>query len=243
MTMKRENPFISLHRGALIFFTLVLVSGIAVALVIVRHLAVPQFAYFHLTWNLFLAWLPLAFAFCAVRFRASQRRCLICAMLWLLFIPNSPYLVTDLIHLHPRSPVPFWFDIVLVQSFVLTGLLLGFLSLYLMHQLVTRRYGWRKGWLFMFLVLGMTALGVYLGRFERWNSWDLFINPIALFADIWDVITRPRANKKAIVFSTLWYGFLVSTYLAFYALTALHSTAASDVTDQEGQRRTLASGD
>jgi uncharacterized membrane protein len=243
MIMKRVKPSISLHRGALIFFTLVLVSGISVALVLVRHLAVSQFAYFHLPWNLFLAWLPLAFAFFAVRFQTTRWRCFVCASLWLLFIPNSPYLVTDLIHLRPRSPVPFWFDIVLVQSFVLTGLLLGFLSLYLMQQLVTHRYSWRHGWLFAFLVLGLTALGVYLGRFERWNSWDLFVNPIALFADIWDVIIRPRANRRAIVFSTLWYGFLVSTYLAFYALVALHRTTASNVTNPEGQTCILASGD
>lgn len=243
MAMKRAKPSISLHRGALLFFTLALFSGIGVALVVVRYLAVHQFAYFNLTWNLFLAWLPLAFAFCAVRFRASPWRCLVCAMLWLLFIPNSPYLMTDMIHLRPRLPVPLWFDIVLVQSFVLTGLLLGFLSLYLMQRLVTRRYGWRSGWLFAFLVLGMTALGVYLGRFERWNSWDLFINPIALLADIWDVIIHPHANKKAIVFSMLWYGFLVSAYLAFYALTALHHTTTSEVTNQEGQTRILTSGD
>jgi uncharacterized membrane protein len=241
--MKPEKSSISLHRGVLICIALALASAIGVALVLLRYLMVHQFEYFNLLWNLFLAWLPLGFAFCADYFHASRWRFLLFALLWLLFVPNSPYLVTDMVHMRPRHPVPFWFDIVLVQSFVLTGLLLGFLSLYLMHRLVTHRYGWRSGWVFTFLVLSMTALGIYLGRFQRWNSWDLFINPIALMADIWDVIIHPRANKKAIVFSTLWYGFLVSTYLAFYALAALHRAPTPEAINPERPTRLFVSGD
>src|SRR6266699_3201406 len=64
--------------------------------------------------------------------------------------------------------------------------------------------------------------GPYLGRFERWNSWDLFTSPIALSADIWDMVRHPRANKTAYVFSALCGTFLFLTYAAFYALTALH---------------------
>jgi uncharacterized membrane protein len=241
--MQPAKPSISLHRGVLICIALALASVIGVALVVVRYLMVHQFEFSNLIWNLFLAWLPLGFAFCADYFRASRWRFLLCALLWLLFIPNSPYLMTDMMHLRPRWPVPLWFDIVLVQSFVLTGLLLGFLSLYLMHRLVTHRYGWRYGWLFTFLVLSMTALGIYLGRFQRWNSWDLFINPIALLADIWDVIIHPRANRKAIVFSALWGGFLMSAYLAFYALAVLHRSPAPEATNPERSTRIFASGD
>jgi len=101
--------------------------GVGVALVAVRFAASDQFAYFNLVWNLFLAWLPLVFAFFANQVRVSRGALFLCAALWLLFLPNSPYLVTDLVLLKPRPPVSLWFDILLVQSFVLTGLLLGFL--------------------------------------------------------------------------------------------------------------------
>jgi uncharacterized membrane protein len=227
------KPSLSLRGDSLIFIALALASGMDIAMLAVRCLVAQQSPYLNLIWNLFLAWLPLAFAYCATVFRASRWQCFICAFLWLLFIPNSPYLVTDMVHLRPRSPIPFWFDILLVQSFALTGLLLGFLSLYLMHQLVAHRYGYRSGWRFTFLVLGLTALGVYLGRFERWNSWDLFVNPISLLANIIDVIIHPRANKTAIVFSVLWSGFLVSAYLAFYALTKLHRPTPTIATHRE----------
>ncbi len=229
---------ISLRQAVLAFLSLALASGIAVALVIARFSVSRQLAYFNLVWNLFLAWLPLMFAFFAGRARRTWPQLCVCASLWLLFLPNSPYLVTDLVHLKPRPPVPLWFDILLVQSFVLTGLLLGFLSLYLMHRLVSRSYGWRIGWMFTLVILALTGFGIYLGRFERWNSWDLFLSPFALLSDVWNLLVHPRANKTAFVFSTLCAGFLALAYLAFYALTELHRTGP----DPEAQsNRTSAS--
>ena len=220
------RPSISLRQAVLVFVSLSLASGVGVALVAVRFAASDQFAYFNLVWNLFLAWLPLVFAFFANQVRVSRGALFLCAALWLLFLPNSPYLVTDLVHLKPRPPVPLWFDILLVQSFVLTGLLLGFLSLYLMHRLVSHSLGWRIGWLFTLVILGLTGFGIYLGRFERWNSWDLFLRPIPLSTGIWNLISHPRANKTAVAFSVLCAAFLLLAYLAFYALAALHRAVA-----------------
>ena len=221
------NPSISLRQATPVFLALALASGASVALVVARFTRSHQFAYFNLVWNLFLAWLPLGFALLAGRVRGSWRLWLACAFLWLLFLPNSPYLVTDLVHLKPRPPVPLWFDILLVQSFVLTGLLLGFLSVYLMHRLVSHSFGWRTGWIFTWLILGLTGFGIYLGRFERWNSWDLFLSPVELTRYICSVVIHPRANKTAVVFSMLCGAFLFLTYLAFYALTALHRSQQS----------------
>jgi uncharacterized membrane protein len=221
------EPSISPRQASLVFLALALASGVSVALVAARFVVSHQFVYFNLVWNLFLAWLPLGFAFLAGRLRGSPRRWLACSFLWLLFLPNSPYLVTDLVHLKPRPPVPLWFDILLVQSFVLTGLLLGFLSIYLMHRLVSHSFGWRTGWIFTCVILGLTGFGIYLGRFERWNSWDLFLSPVALLGYICDVLAHPRANKTAVVFTALCGAFLLLTYLAFYALTALHHSHQS----------------
>jgi uncharacterized membrane protein len=81
--------------------------------------------------------------------------------------------------------------------------------------------------LFTLVILALTGFGIYLGRFERWNSWDLFTSPIALSADIWDMIRHPRTNKTAYVFSALCGTFLFLTYAAFYALTALHHAVPS----------------
>ena len=237
------TPSISLRQAALVFLSLALASGIGVALVGIRFLASHQFNYFNLIWNLLLAWLPLGFAFLADRFRASRACFLAFGFLWLLFLPNSPYLVTDLVHLKLRLPVPFWFDILLVQSFVLTGLLLGFLSLYLMHRLVSRSWGWRIGWAFTLVMIGLTGFGIYLGRFERWNSWDVFTSPLTLSADILGLLRHPHANKTAFVFSTLCAVFLFLTYAAFYALTALHRSDAPASLPDNGGASVLTSRD
>jgi len=223
------NPKLSISppQAWLVFLSLTLASFVGVALVGARFVVSHRFAYFNLVWNLLLAWLPLGFAFLAVRYRSAPRRFFACACLCLLFLPNSPYLVTDLVHLKPRPPVPLWFDILLVQSFVLTGLLLGFLSVYLMHRLVSHSFGWRTGWIFTWLILGLTGFGIYLGRFERWNSWDLFLIPVELSRYICGVVVHPRANKTAVVFSMFCTAFLFLTYIAFYALTALHHSHQS----------------
>jgi uncharacterized membrane protein len=143
----------------------------------------------------------------------------VCAFFWLLFFPNAPYIVTDLVHLKARPPVPFWFDLMLLQLFVWLGVFIGFLSLHRMHELVSHRFDWRVGWVFVLVVVGLTGFGIYLGRFERWNSWDLFLSPLGLLGDIADVIRHPRANKTAIVFPALFGTFFLLAYVMLYALT------------------------
>ena len=98
-------------------------------------------------------------------------------MLWLLFLPNAPYIVTDFVHLTARSTVPLWFDGVELSAFAWTGMLLGFVSLYLVHAVARHRFGGTAGWLGVLAVLGLVSAGVYLGRVKRWNSWDLITQP------------------------------------------------------------------
>ena len=119
---------------------------------------------------------------------------------WLAFFPNAPYLVTDLIHLRTRAFVPVWYDAIMVFAFALTGLCLAFLSLWLVHRLVERRLGKAAGWLFVAVVAGLSGFGVYLGRYPRWNSWDVVTRPGELMADVAAHVQRPgpaRARRDA----------------------------------------------
>ncbi len=204
----------------LFWLLLLLVAGSAlgVGLVGVRFFASGRFVYFNLVWNLILAWVPVGFALLAWRLKASRSALLICGFLWLLFFPNCGYLLTDLVHLRERPPVPFWFDLVLIQSFISLGLLLGFVSLYKMQDLVANFYGRKVSWLFVLLVIGLTGFGIYLGRIQRWNSWDLFVSPIDLFADIFRLMFRPHRRTVGI-YSLLYAGFFFATYACLYLLT------------------------
>jgi uncharacterized membrane protein len=193
-------------------------SVLGTGLVVVRFLASGRFNYFNLIWNLFLAWVPVGFSMLAWKLKSSRAAMFFCGFFWLLFFPNSPYLVTDLVHLRERPPVPFWFDLVLLQSFVLLGLALGFVSLHKMQSLVANLCGSRVGWIFVVVVLGLTGFGIYLGRVQRWNSWDLIVSPLALLTDIFHLLFRP--HRRAVgIYSLLHAGFLLVAYGSLYSLT------------------------
>ncbi len=127
-------------------------SAVCVAVVIARIAWTGKIRYGFLAWNLFLAWLPLVFALLArENYRAGEKpgwRCLSFSAAWLLFFPNAPYIFTDLIHLTNRYFVHFWVDLAVILSCAFTGLMLGFVSLYLMQSVVTRMLGRDAGWLF-----------------------------------------------------------------------------------------------
>lgn len=201
-----------------ILLFLLLTSIFGTGLVIARFFVSGRFAYFNLVWNLILAWVPLGFAILACREKSSVRTVLVWGFLWLLFFPNCGYIVTDLVHLRERPPVPFWFDLVLIQSFILLGLVLGFVSLYKMQDLMANIIGRRASWLFVLLVIGLTGFGIYLGRVQRWNSWDLFVSPIALLTDIFSLMFRPH-RRTAGIYSMLYASFLFAAYACLYLLT------------------------
>ena len=114
--------------------------------------------------------------------------------------------------------MPYWYDLILLVAFAWTSLLLGLISLLVMQALVRRAAGPAASWLFAFGVLGLSGFGVYLGRFQRWNSWDLFFNPRSLLLEIWNLVRHPLANREALVFSVLFSVFVVSTYLILVAV-------------------------
>src|SRR5690606_4274578 len=140
----------------------------------IRIIHIPDKRVFFLIWNLFLAWLPLLFVLLARRsYKAGFPRFMTLALLaaWLLFFPNSPYLITDLLHLngHFQGPI-LWYDSMLFFLFALTGLLTGLYSLRIAHQTIRNMTGNITGWLSVFFSLLLSGFGVYLGRYGRWNS-------------------------------------------------------------------------
>ena len=197
--------------------TLLFISLFSLALIAVRLIYSEQILYFFLLWNLFLAWLPVVFAWLAVRLHKRALSALAAAFMWLLFFPNAPYLVTDLIHLQAFPPVPLWYDLILLLDFAVLGMFLGIVSLRMMHSLIDAYLGLFAGWLFVLAALGAGGLGVFIGRFLRWNSWDLFTRPLALLYDVLANLTETRT----LVISGLLALLLFFTYLIFIINPAL----------------------
>ncbi|MCI0578683.1 MAG: DUF1361 domain-containing protein [Chloroflexi bacterium] len=205
-------------RSFLFFFSLLLASATSAGMVVARFVYTGQLVYQFLVWNLFLAWLPLLFALAARRWRRRPAPLVTCALAWLLFLPNAPYLLTDLMHLGRAGGIPLVYDTVMLLSFTMTGLLLGFVSLYLMQELVSGLAGRWAGWLFAGAALGLSSFGVYLGRFLRWNSWDVFTNPAGVLGDVWTVLANPLSNWQIFALTGLITAVLAFTYVTFFSL-------------------------
>jgi uncharacterized membrane protein len=140
---------------------------------------------------------------------------------WLLFFPNAPYICTDLIHLTTRFYGHFWVDLVLILMCAFTGLVLGFLSLYLMQSIVAGIYGRIASWVFTAAAIGLGSFGIFLGRFLRFNSWDVVVNPTKLYRDVGTWTTHSGYQPASLAFPLLFATFLFIAYLMLYALTHL----------------------
>ena len=176
----------------------------------------PHFLF--LGWNLFLAWIPfgLAAVFSSARGNAQRISTL---LLWLLFLPNAPYLITDLIHLRPHNSVPLWYDAALLFSAAWTGLLLGYCSLLKVESGLRSWWGRRYANAFVGLALLLSGFGIYLGRFLRWNSWDAFLHPISLLEDILGLMGRPSSLLLSLCVTLLFSTILGLGYHTIFTLS------------------------
>jgi uncharacterized membrane protein len=196
-------------------------SVLCLALELVRERRYGALDYRFLIWNLILAWIPLILALVVYdRYRrgTSIARIALPVALWLLFLPNAPYIVTDFVHLSATSRAPLWFDGVELSAYAWTGMLLGFVSLYLVHAVARHRFGAPAGWCGAFAVLALVSAGVYLGRVKRWNSWDLLTQPGARLADLHAHLADPASLGRAIGVTLAMTALLMSAYFVFYML-------------------------
>lgn len=217
-----HTPHHPVRRFSLLLTVLALSSALSAALSVMRIWYSDAHTYFFLNWNLLLAWAPLAWALVLWRIsrRAYASRLLMLLLLagWLIFFPNAPYIVSDLIHLQARDGVPLWYDAIMIFSFAWNGLILGFLSLWIVQQLVARWLGRGLSWVLVALTLGATGFGIYLGRFERWNSWDILFHPRGLARDVFYYALNPLTNPRLVGVTLLFAGFLLIAYLTLTLL-------------------------
>lgn len=171
-----------------------------------------------LTWNLFLAWVPYGLALVAGFLHERGTRWWTLAPLavaWLLAFPNAPYLLTDFIHLRYRPGIPMWFDVALLGLFAATGWMLGLLSLEVWKQLLEERVGRAAAWAGVALVSVLSGYGIYLGRVERWNSWDVLTEPRSLLSAMGSHLREPGGNPELLGITALFTVLVLLSYCAF----------------------------
>lgn len=204
-----------------LFALLVIASIISLALEMLHTRINDVEIYANLVLNLGLAWIPFCAAVLAYLTRHNRVTFYlvmpICTLVWLIFFPNAPYLLTDFQHLATtKGNAPLWFDVIVLIWFAWTGLLLGISSLYLIHEIVTDVFSRTLGWIFAIGVTILSSIGIYLGRFLRWNSWDLLYDPIPIARDMADIVRHPISNLPTYVFTILFTLLFLFIYITIH---------------------------
>lgn len=174
---------------------LVLAVGFTISLLLFRIFYSGSLVYIFLGWNLFLAAIPLGISTLLVQTNAKNIQWLLFTM-WLLFFPNALYLVTDLVHLKDRNPVPLWFDMILVFSAAINGLIMAYASLQQVELFLKTKFNEQKTGFILFGCLFLGSFGVYIGRFLRWNSWNVLVNPFGLVFEVIQHVINPFQHSR-----------------------------------------------
>jgi uncharacterized membrane protein len=177
--------------------------------------------YNYLIWNLFLAWLPLLFA---VRLTTVLRKKLwssweglATSVAWLIFLPNSFYMISDFIHLQEVQRVDILYDTLMFTSFIYTGVVLGFSSLYLVHLQLRRRLEKVQAAFWVGVTLFICSIAIYIGRDLRWNSWDVFTNPGGLLFDISERLQHIGSYPQMLETIITFFVLLASMYALMWS--------------------------
>ncbi|MBN2116234.1 MAG: DUF1361 domain-containing protein [Anaerolineales bacterium] len=220
---KNLRHFLIHYRYSISVFILLNVAcAVVVGLVLARVAYTDSSRHMGLVWNLFLAWIPFMLAYFAhaISWRRAALYLIIpgIAFLWLIFFPNAPYMLTDLQDLSRRAAgAPLWYDVIIIVWSSWTGMLLGVISLYLMQDIIIRRFGRLAGWTFVFVISALSSFGIYIGRFVRLNSWDILQNPAETTQEILGIIIDPSMRLAA--FTLLYTFFFLFIFLLLYSFS------------------------
>lgn len=213
---ERAMDFVHRHpRRALLGAGIVASTGATLAAIALRIARTGRITFFFLSWNLFLAWVPWL---CAVALSVANRRRAHPALLWALalawlaFFPNAPYLLTDFVHLRAGSNSLWWYDLLFLSTATAAGWLCAVDGLDRVASVLVERFGRRVAAPSLMLACWLAGLGVYLGRFLRFNSWDVLSNPAPLAGAIADRFAHPLAHPMTHGFAVLFGGMLLASY-------------------------------
>lgn len=189
---------------------LVLLSGFCMACQMLRMCGTLSTTFLYLSWNLLLAWIPMFFA---LKFHQSNGSYLtkLYFLCWLIFFPNAPYIITDLLHLKPRNDFPFWFDSILFYSYALTGVMLGITSALIVFRRAQNVMSRITSNILIGAVMILSGYGIYIGRYLRFNSWNVLDCPFEILSDAFERLSHPADHMRT-------YGLMVMTGTLLYLM-------------------------
>lgn len=192
-------------------------SGFSCLLLAARMIATVSLEYIFLPWNLFLAFVPYwitQLVTSRIDIIENRWKLFLVVVVWLLFIPNAFYIITDLVHFTRVRSAPKWFDLLLIFSFAWNGIMFGIVSLRKVEVISAVIRGKHFSVTLVFAVMWLNALGIYIGRYLRFNSWDVITDPFSLVAEISDLLFNPLQNGVAWGMTFCYAVFMTLLYLS-----------------------------
>jgi uncharacterized membrane protein len=213
---------IYLSARARLGFALVGSSFISVMLYLAGVWGVHENDFAYMIWNLMLAWLALATTLLLER---TVRRtswsswyALLITLAWVLFLPNTFYMITDFIHVQELAKTELLGGIFMFTSFIFNGVVLGLISVYIVHrQLVKRLSSW-GAWSIIGIILFLCSFAMYIGRELRWNSWDIVANPASLLFDVTDRLINAKDHPHMLSIMLSFFVLITSLYVTVWQM-------------------------
>ncbi|MCM3133503.1 DUF1361 domain-containing protein [Paenibacillus polysaccharolyticus] len=203
-------------------FTLLLMTLCSLGIAMYLRAKSGSNRYAFLGWDMFLAWVPLIIStMIALIFRSkavrpgwlSKTLIGVLGLIWLFFLPNAAYLFTEMLHAfryfiaQPESPfwfdMDFWYSLTLTFGVAIVGLMLSICSIRQIEHVLQLLVHRSVGWIIVGFILLLSGLGVYIGRFNRWNSWDIVSRPGQIVIDLMHDLSS--ASGLLVEFVTLMF--------------------------------------
>lgn len=189
---------------------------LTVVLNIARVLIFHSYYFTYLFWNIFLAILPFVISslllWSAENNKLKKPIAILGGTIWLLLLPNAPYIVTDFIHIGRNHSAPLIYDTFLLFSSAWVGLLLGMYSINHIEKILQKKFSPPKTSVIIAIVVFIASFGIYLGRFLRFNSWDVFSDASLFFTNITSIFSQPSIHQDAYLFTLLSFTFIYVSY-------------------------------
>ena len=198
---------------------------VSIFLLLVRAISTGTTDYWFMLWNLVLAWVPVGVSVLLIQYLRThswrEPGSVLQTLLWLFFLPNSFYMISDLIHLHATGDITILFDVVMLTSFIWNGLVAGFLSIFLLHKTFQKFRPAGQSHLAVVALFVAISFAIYMGRTLRWNSWDVLVNPGGILYDVSERVINPFSYPAAVLTTGLFFLLLGSMYFVIYQFSRL----------------------
>jgi len=192
---------------------------LAIILNILRVFIFKNYTFTYMFWNIFLAAIPFCISSLLILYTSKDDFLkpffIVGFILWFLFLPNAPYVITDFIHLGKIHGVPVMYDTFLLFTSAWVCLLMGLYSLWHMERIFLLKFSKKVTNAIIFIVIFFASFGVYLGRFLRFNSWDIFTIHDSLITSIGNIFTKSNNYENVYAYTILFFFFIYISYLSF----------------------------